>query len=62
MTTEKYKTLINTSGEFIKDVERGDRPQPVSKEDKPALTKIWKKSLCGYFRVCKNSSMEFTLN
>jgi hypothetical protein len=42
MTPEKYKALINASGGFTKDVKRGDRPQPLTKEDEAALTKAWK--------------------
>ena len=43
MTPEKYKALINASGGFTKDVKRGDRPQPLTKEDELALTKAWRK-------------------
>lgn len=35
--------MINASGGFTRTVKRGDRPQPLSKEDESALDKAWRR-------------------
>lgn len=44
MTPNKYKAMIKASGGFTRAVKRGDRPQPLSKEDESALDKAWRKA------------------
>lgn len=44
MKANKYKAMIEASGGFTRDGKRGDRPQPLSKEDESALAKAWKKA------------------
>lgn len=43
MTSDKYEKMIIASGGFTKTVKRGDRPQPLTKEDEVALTNAWHK-------------------
>lgn len=43
MTSDEYEKMINASGGFTKTVKRGDRPQPLTKEDEIALTNAWHK-------------------
>lgn len=44
MTPNKYKAMIKASGGFTRGVKRGDRPQPLSKEDESALNEAWRKA------------------
>lgn len=45
MTPNRYKAMIKASGGFTsaKTRRRGDRPQPLTKEDEIALDKAWEK-------------------
>ncbi len=45
MTPKQYQAMIKASGGFTKtDRRRGDRPQPLSKNDESALNRAWQKT------------------